>query len=110
MFLCKCRLVVLLHANARSRDCIFRDFQLPAFVKLSNDAIWGVRKGCVESLVAVAKSVPAEIRASVFIPMFERFAKDVRLAKLAIHWGCRTEFLNRLAVSINSVVSLYCLE
>jgi serine/threonine-protein phosphatase 4 regulatory subunit 1 len=50
--------------------------QLPAFVKLSSDVIWGVRKGCVESLVSVAKVVPPEDRSKTFIPMFERFTKD----------------------------------
>jgi hypothetical protein len=75
---------------------------MPPYVKLSKDVIWGVRKGSVpasthlhcieltharrvclsarsvvESMVVVCESVPADVRSSVFMPMFERFAKDV---------------------------------
>ena len=49
---------------------------LPCYVRLSKDLIWGVRKGCVDSLVAVARVVPAEIKRDVFIPIIERFIKD----------------------------------
>jgi hypothetical protein len=51
---------------------------LPCYVRLSKDIIWGVRKGCVDSIVAVCSAVPESVRKEVFIPMFERFAKDVR--------------------------------
>ena len=47
---------------------------LPCYVRLSKDLIWGVRKGCVESLVC--RCVPLDVKREVFIPMFERFAKD----------------------------------
>jgi len=37
---------------------------LPHFVRLSRDFIWGVRKGCVESMVAVAAVCPDEVSCS----------------------------------------------
>ena len=49
---------------------------LPCYVRLSKDLIWGVRKGVVDSLVAVAKCVPADVRKEIFVPMMERFVKD----------------------------------
>ena len=49
---------------------------LSCYVRLSKDLIWGVRKGCVESMVAVCRCVPLDVRREVFVPMFERFAKD----------------------------------
>jgi serine/threonine-protein phosphatase 4 regulatory subunit 1 len=38
---------------------------LPAFVKLSKDDVWGVRKACAESLVAVSKSIDPSSRITV---------------------------------------------
>ena len=38
---------------------------LPAFVKLSKDDVWGVRKACAESLVAISKAVDAGTRVAV---------------------------------------------
>jgi hypothetical protein len=52
--------------------------QLPAFLKLSKDAIWGVRKGCVDNMIGVANSMTPEVRINVFVPLFDQFTKDVR--------------------------------
>jgi len=49
---------------------------LPHFIRLSRDLIWGVRKGCVECMVAVAAVCPDDVKRQVFIPMFERFRSD----------------------------------
>ena len=49
---------------------------VPCCLRLSKDMIWGVRKACVENMVAVCRCVPPEVKREVFIPMFERLAKD----------------------------------
>lgn len=51
---------------------------LPAFLKLSKDSIWGVRKGCVDNMIGVANGMGLDVRVNVFVPMFEQFTKDVR--------------------------------
>ncbi len=49
---------------------------LNVFVELSRDVIWGVRKACCDSLVAVSAAYAAEVRSAVLVPLFERLADD----------------------------------
>jgi serine/threonine-protein phosphatase 4 regulatory subunit 1 len=49
---------------------------LSVFVELSRDAIWGVRKACCDSLVAVSAACASDVRSTVLVPLFERLADD----------------------------------
>lgn len=44
---------------------------------MSDDEIWGVRKACAESLVALSTSIAAEERVSNLVPVFKRLSEDV---------------------------------
>ncbi len=49
---------------------------LNVFVELSRDSIWGVRKACCDSLVAVSAAYAPEVRSAALVPLFERLADD----------------------------------
>jgi hypothetical protein len=51
--------------------------QLPVFVALASDDIWGVRKACAESLVAVSQNLQTGERADTLTKVFEKLAEDV---------------------------------
>jgi hypothetical protein len=51
--------------------------QLPLFVKLASDEIWGVRKACAESLVILSQNLNANERNKTLVPVFENLAEDV---------------------------------
>jgi serine/threonine-protein phosphatase 4 regulatory subunit 1 len=57
---------------------------LPAFLKLSKDSIWGVRKACVDNMIGIANCMSLSVRMSVFVPIFEQFSKDVRISKMML--------------------------
>ncbi|KNC51109.1 serine/threonine-protein phosphatase 4 regulatory subunit 1 [Thecamonas trahens ATCC 50062] len=50
---------------------------LHLYESLAKDSIWGVRKACAESLVALATVVDDEVRSSVLVAHFESFVNDV---------------------------------
>lgn len=52
------------------------DRLLPAYLNLTEDDIWGVRKACAESLVAVSQSLDKNERGIQLIPIFQSFIED----------------------------------
>jgi hypothetical protein len=50
---------------------------LPHFRKLSKNLMWGIRKGCVESLVKICSVASLEVKRDVLIPLLVGFHKDV---------------------------------
>eukprot|EP01006_Ploeotia_vitrea_P035466 TRINITY_DN65877_c14_g1_i1.p1 TRINITY_DN65877_c14_g1~~TRINITY_DN65877_c14_g1_i1.p1 ORF type:complete len:913 (+),score=448.99 TRINITY_DN65877_c14_g1_i1:27-2765(+) len=71
---------------------------LPPYLKLCSDRIWGVRKGCVESIVAFTQVVPPIERAQQMVPLFERFIADQS------RWvrNCAYEVLGRFIYALGS--------
>jgi serine/threonine-protein phosphatase 4 regulatory subunit 1 len=59
-----------------SNALTFIERLLPAFMRLSQDDIWGVRKACAESIVDMSKALESSIRASALTPVLLAFAGD----------------------------------
>ncbi len=51
--------------------------QVPLFVRMADDEIWGVRKACAESLVSLSQAVSPSHRTEKLVPIFEKLAEDV---------------------------------
>eukprot|EP00744_Colponema_vietnamica_P002243 GILI01003566.1.p1 GENE.GILI01003566.1~~GILI01003566.1.p1 ORF type:complete len:751 (-),score=141.61 GILI01003566.1:76-2328(-) len=49
---------------------------LPVFLRMSEDAIWGVRKAIAEAVAGVSAAVSSELRGGALRDMVERMAKD----------------------------------
>jgi len=61
---------------AREKEAAASQTLLNLYEGLSKDEIWGVRKACCDSLVAISAAYPSEVRSSVLVPIFERLADD----------------------------------
>ncbi|KJE96097.1 serine/threonine-protein phosphatase 4 regulatory subunit 1 [Capsaspora owczarzaki ATCC 30864] len=53
------------------------DRLLPKYIRMCSDKIWGVRKGCAESLPDIAQVATPEIRETALVGILESFATDV---------------------------------
>lgn len=73
---------------------------MPAFVRLSKDDIYRVRRACAESLCDISKCVSEDIRLGVLVEIFLRLTQDpsklvkqsvlqqsVRLLSFTVHWN-----------------------
>lgn len=55
---------------------------MPLFIKMSSDDIWGVRKSCAESLVALSTVISSSDRLQHLVPIFQKLAEDVSIYEL----------------------------
>ena len=55
----------------------FCGYQLPIFLNLTNDDIWGVRKACAESIVAISNNCSRSARLDQLTPVYLELIKDV---------------------------------
>lgn len=65
-------------AHSVPKDVTSRDL-IPLFVKMADDEIWGVRKACAESIVALSEAIDPEERVTRLIPVFNKLVEDVSL-------------------------------
>lgn len=57
------------------RICAFL-FQLPRYIELCNDEVWGVRKECALSIVKISCVCSLQIRRDVLAPLLAKLLND----------------------------------
>lgn len=62
--------IIIMHALFNSRRL------MPAFVRLSKDDVYRVRRACAESLCDISKCVNEDIRLGVLVEIFLRLTQD----------------------------------
>lgn len=51
-------------------------FQLPCYIELCRDDIWGVRKECAEVIMSVSCACSSSVRRSALAPVFVKLLQD----------------------------------